>query len=313
MNFKESLNYYGGRGEPFFFIVSYNKSEFEVIPLKNLPEDIRYVMQESLVYKEHSLVLRAKYMKFEQYESKFLRLREEILRGNTYLANLTVETELEGGCSLEEIYEKANAKFKLYYRDKFVCFSPERFCSIKGDSIYAYPMKGTIDADMPDAKRRILDDEKELAEHTMVVDLLRNDLSMVSTKVGVKRFRYCETIKAGEKNLIQVSSEISGSLQKNWERSMGDIITSVLQAGSITGTPKRKTIEILRDIEGYERGYFTGVFGVYDGESLESSVMIRYIEKRDDGSLVYKSGGGITAQSDVRLEYEEMCDKVYIP
>jgi para-aminobenzoate synthetase component 1 len=147
----------------------------------------------------------------------------------------------------------------------------------------------------------------------MIVDLLRNDLSIVSQKVTVEKFRYCENIKAGDKELIQVSSKISGELEKDWEKRIGNIISTLLPAGSITGTPKRKTVQILDTIEKYERGYFTGVFGIYDGKTLDSSVIIRYLEKDSQNNLVYKSGGGITSDSDVYKEYQEMCDKVYIP
>ena len=89
-------------------------------------------------------------------------------------------------------------------------------------------------------------------------------------------------------------------------------MAKLLPAGSISGTPKRKSVEIIEAIEGYERGFFTGVFGVYDGKSLDSAVMIRFLEKTDEG-YVFKSGGGITLLSDAFQEYDELCDKVYVP
>jgi para-aminobenzoate synthetase component 1 len=85
-----------------------------------------------------------------------------------------------------------------------------------------------------------------------------------------------------------------------------------LPAGSISGAPKKKTVEIIKDAEGYERGYFTGIFGIFDGKDLDSSVMIRFIESIDS-KLCYKSGGGITFMSKPELEYQEMIDKVYVP
>lgn len=114
-------------------------------------------------------------------------------------------------------------------------------------------MKGTIDAKVPNAEDRILGDIKEMAEHTMVVDLLRNDLGIVSNKVKVEKFRYIDKINAGNKKLLQISSKISGHLDDNWHEKIGDILTSLLPAGSIMGTPKRKTIEILNDVEAYDR------------------------------------------------------------
>jgi para-aminobenzoate synthetase component 1 len=86
----------------------------------------------------------------------------------------------------------------------------------------------------------------------------------------------------------------------------------LLPAGSISGAPKRKTVEIIRDAEGEPRGYFTGVFGIFDGINVDSGVMIRYIENTPNG-FVYRSGGGITAQSDLVQEYQEAIDKVYAP
>lgn len=313
MNFKQQLNFYGEKKEPFFFITNYDQTQYEVIPLNSLPNDIQFEISDTPKINHHTTQLEKKYISFEAYSKKFDLLKEEILNGNTYLANLTAQTQIKTKLSLNEIYTIANAKFKLFYKDKFVCFSPERFCEIYDNTIYTYPMKGTIDSKIPNAKEIILNDKKELAEHTMIVDLLRNDLSIVSKKVKVEKFRYCDYIQAGDKELIQISSKISGALEDTWENNIGEIITSLLPAGSITGTPKRKTVQILQEIEKYDRDYFTGVFGVYDGTKLDSSVIIRFIEKDSDGNYVYKSGGGITSDSCAKKEYQEMCDKVYIP
>jgi para-aminobenzoate synthetase component 1 len=310
---KDKLNYYGSIKEPFLFIVDFDISSFDVITLKNLPNNIKYSINNTSKFCKHSLKLSKYPIDFNTYKTQFDKVQNHILEGNSYLLNLTSKTNIKLDTSLDKIYQNANAKFKLYYKDKFVCFSPERFIQIKNNKIYTYPMKGTIDANIPNAKNTILNDEKELAEHVMVVDLLRNDLSIVSTNVKVEEFRYIDKIKAGQKELLQVSSKISGKLSNNWNENIGDIITSLLPAGSITGTPKKKTVEIIKDIESYDREYFTGIFGVYDGETLDSGVMIRFIQKQKDETYVYKSGGGITSDSDVDMEYQEMIDKVYIP
>ena len=306
------MNFYGSKKEPFLFIVNYDMTSFDIIPISSIPKNIKYEIDTTNNYKEHKNFIEKDTITFDNYKMKFNKIQEEILNGNTYLANLTTETLIESKLELNELYDISNAKFKLYYKDKFICFSPERFCKIKENKIYTYPMKGTIDVNIKNAKQLILNDKKELAEHIMVVDLLRNDLSIISKKVKVERFRYIEKIKAGKKELLQISSEISGELDNNWQNKVGDIVTSLLPAGSITGTPKRKTIEILKDIEDYERGYFTGIFGIFDGKTLDSSVMIRYIEKNKN-KLIYKSGGGITSDSNIKNEYQEMIDKIYIP
>jgi len=86
----------------------------------------------------------------------------------------------------------------------------------------------------------------------------------------------------------------------------------MLPAGSVTGAPKKMTTSIIRDIENSDRGYYTGVCGVFDGESLDSAVMIRFIELQN-GMMQFRSGGGITFMSQAREEYEELIEKVYVP
>jgi para-aminobenzoate synthetase component 1 len=173
-------------------------------------------------------------------------------------------------------------------------------------------MKGTIDADLPNALEIILNDEKEFAEHNTIVDLIRNDLSIISDNVRVTKFRYPDYLQTNNKNLIQISSEICGDLPVDYHNNIGDIIAGLLPAGSVTGAPKAKTLEIISQAENYKRGYYTGVFGVFDGKNLDSAVLIRFIEQNEK-RLIFKSGGGITSMSDVNSEFQELIDKVYVP
>ena len=309
----QKVNQLAGDKIPFLFISDFNATNLEVIPLDELDaKGIEFAIDANYIFKKHNYALKKIPINFEIYKTKFNQVIEKIKSGDSYLLNLTQPTNITTNLTLKKIFDVANAHYKLRYKDKFVCFSPEKFISIKDNKINTYPMKGTIDASLVDAKRKILEDEKEMAEHIMVVDLLRNDLSIVSKKVKVEKFRYITKIEAGEKNLLQVSSHISGELDVGWQSSLGDILNSLLPAGSITGTPKKSTIKIIEEIEGYERGFFSGVFGVFDGENFDSGVMIRFIEKTRN-SLIYKSGGGITLDSDVKSEYNEMLDKVYLP
>jgi para-aminobenzoate synthetase component 1 len=311
--FQEKLNYYGSLKEPFFFMISYDLTQSVVCPLKKLSPFIKYEINKKVNSSNQNLVLKKYPIAFKTYQKKFQVLQEQIRAGNSYLLNLTAKTRIETALSLDEIYDKAASKFKLQYKDQFVCFSPEQFVQIKNNTIFTFPMKGTIDAKIKNAKQLILNNEKEKAEHIMVVDLLRNDLSIVAKKVRVKKFRYVESLQAGNKTLLQVSSKIAGTLPKNWHEMVGDIIIKLLPAGSITGTPKKKTVEILKGIEKYNRGFYTGIFGVYDGKNLNSAVMIRFIEKSKNNRYFYKSGGGITCDSDCFSEYQELIDKIYIP
>jgi len=249
---------------------------------------------------------------FEDYKPKFDRIINELNFGNSYLINLTQPTPISTNLSLQEIFETSDAKFKLRYKDQFVVFSPERFVEIKGNNIFTHPMKGTIDATLPDAEQKLLNDKKELAEHYTIVDLLRNDLNLVAKKVQVNNFRYIDKIETNDGSLLQASTEISGELTDDWKSQIGTIFSKLLPAGSITGAPKRKTVSTILETECYDRGWYTGVFGVFDGKSLDSAVMIRFIEEKD-GEMIFKSGGGITAKSDARAEYNELIQKVYVP
>jgi para-aminobenzoate synthetase component I len=249
---------------------------------------------------------------FEVYQNKFDFVKQAILFGNSYLLNLTCSTPIDLDLTLKEVFLRSASKYRLWFGENFVCFSPETFVTIKNGIIRSFPMKGTIDASLPDAEIIILNDIKETAEHCTIVDLIRNDLSRVSKRVRVERFRYTETIKTHEKRLLQVSSEICGDLDDNFRASLGDIIYALLPAGSVSGAPKKKTIELIAAAEKCNRGYYTGIFGVFDGKDLDSGVMIRFIESGDKG-LIFRSGGGITSLSEPLSEYNEMIDKIYVP
>jgi para-aminobenzoate synthetase component 1 len=178
--------------------------------------------------------------------------------------------------------------------------------------IYSYPMKGTIDASIPDAKNILIEDEKELSEHYTIVDLIRNDLSIVAKNIRVSKFRYVDTIHTNDKVLLQTSSEITGEVCEEYLKNIGSLMNKVLPAGSITGAPKQKTMSVIKEAEVGNRGWYTGVFGYFDGKNLDSAVAIRFIEK-NNGGYIYKSGGGITSMSNVIDEYNELNDKVYVP
>ena len=309
----DTINSLAQQRVPFLFISNFQATKVEAIPLDQLKDhDIEFSIQEQFVTQKHHYTLRKKALSYEEYVEKFDAVIENIKAGNTYLLNLTQATPVMSDLSLDEIYRYANAHYKLRYKDQFVCFSPEKFVQIHNNTIDTFPMKGTIDASIPDAHAKILADTKEMAEHVMVVDLLRNDLSIVAKDVGVEKFRYITSIQTGKKELLQVSSHIRGSVGENWHERLGDILKALLPAGSISGTPKAKTLELIEEIEGYDRGYFSGVFGLYDGERFDSGVMIRFIEKSFDGYL-YKSGGGITLDSSGVDEYRELLDKIYLP
>jgi para-aminobenzoate synthetase component 1 len=280
----------------------------------NLPPPLKRGIGE-----EVKSILQKTPLPFPTYQKAFDLVKENLNYGNSFLTNLTAETPIELGVSMEEVFAKARAKYKLFIKDNFLCYSPETFVQITPEGkISSFPMKGTIDAKLPDAEQLILNDLKEKYEHTTIVDLIRNDLSRVCSKVWVERFRYLEKIQKDDGHeLLQISSEVCGQLPDDWRDHIGDIFEKLLPAGSISGAPKDKTVGIIQEAEKLthangKRGFYTGIFGIFDGERLNSAVMIRFIEKRN-GQFFFKSGGGITTRSDAQKEYQEMVDKIYLP
>lgn len=315
---RERMNGLGGKTIPFLFILNFDCSQGIVEPLTKIKERLFFNVNgikndpAGPVQVPDTFVFRKYPMAFDIYSSAFAKAQQSLRKGDSYLINLTFPTPVETDLSLIDIYYLSAAKYKLYLPGWFVVFSPETFVRIQGGGIWSHPMKGTIDAAIPNAREKILENPKELAEHVTIVDLIRNDMSMIAREVAVERFRYIDLIRTRDKNLLQVSSQIRGTLDADYCRKIGDIIFAMMPAGSVTGAPKAKTVEIIRSIEGYERGFYTGVFGIFDGKNLDSAVMIRFIEKSEN-DLFFKSGGGITVYSNVEEEYQELIDKVYAP
>lgn len=319
------MNRLGAERRPFLFVVNYEQDRvFVEEPGQVDPEELLYdlngVTNADVAGLANDRGERASAIRWEtfpitqaDYADSFHKVVRHIRAGNSYLTNLTCATPVRTNLTLKEVFARSEARYKLWMKDRFVVFSPEIFVKIREGLIYSYPMKGTIDATLPDARKRIWDDPKEAAEHATIVDLIRNDLSQVASEVTVTRYRYIDELTTNKGALLQVSSEIRGRLAGNWQAEVGDLLFCLLPAGSITGAPKKKTMEIIAEAETYERGFYTGVMGYFDGKSLDSAVMIRFLEQQADGSLVFKSGGGITSRSELRSEYNEMIQKVYVP
>ncbi len=316
------INTLARRGEPFIFLIDYLQE-------KNYVEEVKNVSSAELLYNLNGFTNEGKFHKqqdgipeplewqpapvsFKEYSSAFEHVKKNILAGNSFLTNLTFQTPVSTNLTLENIYHHSRALYKVWVKEQFVVFSPESFVRINNGMISSFPMKGTINASIPNARHTLLNDEKEAAEHATIVDLIRNDLSMVATEVAVKRYRYIDTLQTNRGPILQTSSEICGKLPEDYRTHLGNILFSMLPAGSITGAPKKKTMQIIGEAENYERGFYTGIAGYFDGKDLDSGVMIRFIEQQEQG-LCFKSGGGITSMSDAGNEYEEMKQKIYVP
>jgi len=311
---------------PFLFIINYKADQGYVIRKEELDENyIQFqfesqhrnagshcVEPEIVNPKKKELQWEINPLSLTDYQHKFSFVQRQIHLGNSFLVNLTQSTKVQTNLNLLEIYNQSSARYKVWIKNSLLVLSPETFVRIDDQIISSYPMKGTIDATILFAEEQILNDPKEMAEHATIVDLIRNDLSVVADNVEVKRYRYIETIKTNKQDLLQVSSEITGVLTGHYRNNPGDTLFAMLPAGSICGAPKAKTLEIIEHAEGYDRNFYSGVCGYFDGQNLDSGIMIRFIEQ-DGENMVFKSGGGITAQSELIKEYEELIQKIYVP
>lgn len=313
------MNKLAGDAKPFIFVIDYKQNHSYVEEIEKVdPAVCRFNfngmtnVDDSTVPFKGNLKWNFIPMTLHRYKQSFEMVKRNLLAGNSYLTNLTCKVPIDTNLTLEDVFHHSRALYKLWLKDILACFSPEIFVRIEGGIIKSFPMKGTIDATLPDAEQRLMEDEKEAAEHATIVDLIRNDLSRVSDQVTVARYRYSERLETNKGAIIQTSSEICGVLPEHYLSTIGDILFSLLPAGSITGAPKRKTMEIIEEAEGYDRGFYTGVMGCFDGRSLDSAVMIRFIEQ-EDNQLYFKAGGGITCKSDLESEYKEMIQKIYVP
>lgn len=348
----DKINRLASQDEPFLFVINYQGDKAFIRLLSDInPEEclfdfegrgnFSHARKETLKEEIPEVTWQITPPLYNDYERSFNIVKSNIMAGNSYLTNLTCRVPVSCNLSLEEIFHRAKGKYKLLLRRKrtltpFVCFSPETFVRIKGGRIYSYPMKGTLDASLPNAEKLLMEDQKEAAEHATIVDLIRNDLSRVAEDVRVDKYRYIDVLHTNKGDILQTSSEISGRLPEDYPHHLGEILDAQLPAGSITGAPKDKTMQIIQEAEGYDRGFYTGIMGIYDQGELNSAVMIRFIEeetspvdfeadgeknfkasegKGDEASrkLYFKAGGGITSKSDCRKEYEEVIQKIYLP
>lgn len=316
-NVRLNMNKAGSANEPFLFGINYEMSEGFFISNPLFQSDILFQMNNvgnklSNELEKVETFLDSNPISYIEYQNKFNIVYKGLRRGDSFLTNLTIKTPIETNLSLSDIFRRSKSPYQLYIPGRFVCFSPERFVSITGGKISSNPMKGTIDARIENAEQLILNDFKETAEHNTIVDLIRNDLSMVACNVHVERFRYIDRIKSKDKEILQVSSEITGDLEGDYHSHLGDIIFKLLPAGSTSGAPKAATVDLIRSAEGEDRRYYTGIFGYYDGTDLDSAVLIRFIEQ-EDKRMYFRSGGGITAYSKCEDEYQEVLNKIYFP
>jgi para-aminobenzoate synthetase component 1 len=270
----EKLNEYGRKSVPFVALISYDRPDADVVcPLEMASEQgISFRYEDDTLYNIENVqnppnyILDIQPVDFETYKIAFDNAQQRMKKENVALINLCMKTDLQTNLSLSDIYRHSRAKLVVMYDKHFVCFSPEIFVEIENDKISTYPMKGTIGADIPNACEVLLNDPKEHNEQVAICQCMQQELSAVSTNVGIDKFRYFTKVKTVKGDIWQTSSQISGTLKPEYRREFGNLFEKLLPAGSISGTPKSKAKAIIKDVELCKRGFYSGVFVHFDGK-----------------------------------------------
>ncbi|HEY0772506.1 MAG TPA: aminodeoxychorismate synthase component I [Nocardioidaceae bacterium] len=250
----------------------------------------------------------------EEYGDWFARVQQQLRLGNTYEVNLTyretVASELDPVAAYLRLREVNPAPYAAYLQHEGVSVlssSPERFATIdRRRWVETKPIKGTTPrGDTPEddeAHREALrTDPRYRAENLMIVDLLRNDLSMVC-KPGTVTVPVLMDVESYP-SVHQLVSTVRGHLREG----IGTVeaLRALFPAGSMTGAPKLRTMQVIADVETTPRGVYSGALGWISGDGrADLGVVIRTLVAHD-GLYTYGTGGGITVRSDAQSEYDE--------
>ena len=251
---------------------------------------------------------------FPAYAAAFERVENYIAAGDTYKVNLTFKANFQLSGSPLGLYRRLAQSQKTAYGayihagDHFVLSrSPELFVSGAGDTLSARPMKGTLPraplASEDAADRAALaNDEKNRAENLMIVDLLRNDLGRIA-EIGSVKVTDLFTVETYS-TLHTMTSGITA--KRRPDVSILDVLENLFPCGSITGAPKLRAMEIIREVENAPRGLYTGSIGyIAPSGDFAFNVAIRTAVIDSKGNGTIGIGGGIVADSEAQSEYSE--------
>jgi para-aminobenzoate synthetase component I len=253
----------------------------------------------------------------EEYMLAVERIQDYIRDGDVFQVNLSVRQSMKLDSSPARIYEwlrhlnpspyMGYLSFKEY---QLVSGSPELLVQVDGDRVRTRPIAGTrprgASAEEDEQLvQKLLNNEKERAEHIMLVDLERNDLGRIS-RYGTVRV---DELMAVEKysHVMHIVSEITGELKA--DKDAFDVIAATFPGGTITGAPKIRTMEIIEELEPVRRGPYTGSIGWIDyNGNMEFNIIIRTMLA--EGGIGYiQAGAGIVIDSDPAREYTESLNK----
>ena len=256
-------------------------------------------------------------LSYEQYQAAFARIQHYLQEGDCYQVNLTQRFSAPCHGDLWPLYREIRKRHPAPYGAymqlddiEVLSFSPEQFLQVTQRRVTTSPIKGTRprhDDPLKDqqALTELQQSEKDRAENLMIVDLLRNDLGR-SCRVGsirVPKLFFTES----HPNVHHLVSTISGELAEG--KSPIDLLDDCFPGGSITGAPKIRAMEIIKEVEPVSRHIYCGAIGYigFDG-SMELNIAIR-TAYRHNRTLSFHAGGGIIADSNVEAEYRELFDK----
>lgn len=249
----------------------------------------------------------------QTYLDALRRVRDYIAAGDTYQVNYTYPLHAAfDGDPLDWFRQLCSAQrtdYSVYLdigRFKVLSLSPELFFRLDGDRLVVRPMKGTAPRglwyeDDCECARRLARSEKDRAENLMIVDLLRNDLGRIA-RIGSVRVGPLFEIERYE-TLWQMTSAISAKT----DAGVPEIFAALFPSGSVTGAPKIRTMQIIRELEPYPRGVYCGAVGWWGpGRRAEFNVAIRTVTLDTRfGTATYSVGGGVTWDSAPLAEYDE--------
>ncbi len=248
----------------------------------------------------------------QEYFDKVQDIQEEIKAGKFYQVNLTRKffaenLEIKNPFAIFYNLHKHSpspysACFKLK-KNYIISSSPERFVALdKKGKINARPIKGTINKEAGEDFLR--NSKKDQAENLMIVDLMRNDLSIASEKVQIDKLFEIELFS----NVYHLSSSINAKLKQG--KNIIDLMKQIMPPASMTGAPKFEVLKKISQLENSRRGIYSGVVGYLAGDgSCDFSVVIRTILIENCKRLEFQIGGGIIYDSDAKKEAEEILFK----
>lgn len=253
----------------------------------------------------------------EQYCNMVEKTKQYILDGDIFQAVISRRFETQYTDSLINAYRVLRTTNPSPYMvfmhidgDEIMSTSPETLVRLQDGILYTFPVAGSRPRgrdELEDIKleKELLQDEKELAEHNMLVDLARNDLGRISQYSSVKVTDYMMIHKYSK--IMHITSQVQSKICK--DKDACDAIEAVLPAGTLSGAPKIRACEIIEEIEKTPRGIYGGALGYLDFTgNMDTCIAIRMAVKKD-GKVYVQAGGGIVADSIPESEYEESGNK----